>query len=291
MLKNITFIAASLCLSASAFAYNSLEELMLDIGRKQVDALKTYITDNPDADDISEAQQQLVYGLVAQDQFDEALTILEGNYNALPEDKAGLDLSVAFGEVVVPMIQLYQMAERKEDGVAFVKKVRKDFSNHDMVDSINDALDEFSAVFDRPGIGDPVDVSFTAIDDREVDVADMKGKVVLLDFWATWCAPCVKAMPEIISLYKEFHEKGFEIVGISLDSDIKRLEAFVKKENLAWPQYFDGQGWDNALAARFGVEAIPATYLIDPDGLIAASDLSGEELREKIAELLGKNVD
>jgi len=286
MLKNITFIAASLCLSASAFAYDSLEELMEDIGRKQMEALETYIAENPDADDINEAKQQLIYGLVAQENIDEALAILEGMYEALPDDKSELDLSMAFGEIVVPIIQLHQMDERTEEGIAFIAKVRKDFSKHNMIKTINDALDEFAVALDKPGIGDPVDIQFEAIDGRKVDVADMKGKVVLLDFWATWCAPCIRAMPEVIALYDEFHEKGFDVIGISLDSEKKRLEDYIKREKIAWPQYFDGKGWENDIAAKFGVEAIPATHLIGPDGLIAAVDASGDELREKIAELL-----
>src|SRR2546428_11372592 len=83
------------------------------------------------------------------------------------------------------------------------------------------------------------DVKFTAVDGREVDLAKLKGKVVLVDFWATWCGPCVGEVPHVVETYKKFHDKGFEIVGISLDQNKDALVNFTKSHGMTWPQYFD----------------------------------------------------
>lgn len=113
-----------------------------------------------------------------------------------------------------------------------------------------------------------------------------KGKVVLIDFWATWCGPCVAELPNVLKAYEKHHAKGFEIIGISLDSDQKKLETFVKQKHMTWPQYFDGQGWQNKLAQQYGVNSIPATYLVDRQGNIIASGLRGENLETAIAAAL-----
>ena len=129
-------------------------------------------------------------------------------------------------------------------------------------------------------VGKPIDLHFTAVDGREVDVSKMKGKVVLIDFWATWCGPCVGEIPHVKETYDKNHPKGFEIVGVSLDQEKGSLTEFVSSHNMAWPQYFDGQGWDNKIAGQFGITSIPAMWLIDKKGnlrdLHARSDLSGK---------------
>ena len=129
-------------------------------------------------------------------------------------------------------------------------------------------------------VGKPMDLHFTAVDGREVDVAKLKGKVVLVDFWATWCAPCVGELPHVKEAYDKNHAKGFEIVGVSLDQEKGNLTEFVSGHGMEWPQYFDGQGWDNKLAGQFGITSIPAMWLIDKKGnlrdLHARADLSGK---------------
>ena len=131
----------------------------------------------------------------------------------------------------------------------------------------------------------PLDIKFTAVDGREVDLSKMRGKVVLIDFWATWCGPCVAELPNVLKAYKELHPKGFEIVGISLDSDKGKLESFVKDKGMEWPQFFDGKGWKNEIATTYDIHSIPAMWLVDQKGMVIDTAARGG-LEEKVAKLL-----
>jgi thiol-disulfide isomerase/thioredoxin len=136
-------------------------------------------------------------------------------------------------------------------------------------------------------VGKPVDIKFTAVDGREVDVSKMPGKVVLVDFWATWCGPCVAELPNVKAAYDKLHAKGFEIVGISFDDDKDKLTAFVSEKQMAWPQYFDGKGWGNKFGQQFGVQMIPAMWLVDKKGNLRDIQAGGD-LEAKAAKLLAE---
>jgi thiol-disulfide isomerase/thioredoxin len=129
----------------------------------------------------------------------------------------------------------------------------------------------------------PLELKFTAVDGREVDLSKMRGKVVLIDFWAVWCGPCVAELPNVIKAYETLHPKGFEIIGISLDQDKAKLETFVKDKGMAWPQYFDGKGWKNDISSQYGINSIPAMWLVDKKGMVVSTNARGklEELVEK----------
>lgn len=119
--------------------------------------------------------------------------------------------------------------------------------------------------------------------------SDYKGRVVLLDFWATWCPPCIKEMPHVVKAYKQFHDKGFEVLGISLDRE--KAEDAIKKmagdQGMAWPQIYDGKFWDARLAQLYVIEGIPATFLVDGDtGKIIGTNLRGDALSEAVEKAL-----
>jgi len=122
--------------------------------------------------------------------------------------------------------------------------------------------------------------------------ASFKGKVVLLDFWATWCGPCIGELPHLTAAYQKFHGKGFEVLGISLDrpGDDKKLANFTKEKNMPWPQVFDGKYWQAEVAQLYGVRSIPTAYLVDGDtGLVIAnSGLRGSQLEKTIEAALEK---
>ncbi len=131
-------------------------------------------------------------------------------------------------------------------------------------------------------------LKFTSITGQDVDVAKLKGKVVLVDFWATWCGPCRKEMPNLIAAYEKHHANGFEIVGISLDEKKDALERYIKENKMPWPQFFDGKGWKNEISRRFAVNSIPCSYLIDRKGVVSQIDARGRTLAEAIAKLVAE---
>jgi thiol-disulfide isomerase/thioredoxin len=126
----------------------------------------------------------------------------------------------------------------------------------------------------------PLDLKFTSEDGHDIDLSKMRGKVVLVDFWATWCPPCRAEVPDVVATYKKYHDKGFEVLGISLDQDEDAMRTFTQQNEMTWPQFFDGKGWDNKIASDFGIQSIPTMWLVGKDGKIitvnARDDLSGQ---------------
>jgi len=122
-----------------------------------------------------------------------------------------------------------------------------------------------------------------------IALGDYKGKYVLIDFWASWCVPCRKENPAMIKLYNKYKDKGFTILGVSLDKAGGR-QAWVnsiKADGLKWPQVADLRGWDNAATKLYGIRAIPQNYLVDHNGKIVAKNLHGTTLEAKLASILG----
>ena len=137
-------------------------------------------------------------------------------------------------------------------------------------------------------VGDTAPV-FTAatLDDSEFDLEDLRGKVVLVDFWATWCAPCVAEMPNIKKAYEEYGRDGeFVVVGVSLDKSPKLVSRFLKKQKIPWQQIVGGPAAKNPIAQKYNVSAIPATYLIDKNGRVVAKNLRGRALKRELRKLL-----
>jgi peroxiredoxin len=131
------------------------------------------------------------------------------------------------------------------------------------------------------------DFQQTAPDGKKVKLSDFRSQYVLLDFWASWCGPCREENPNVVAVYKQYKEKGFTVLGVSLDGPSQR-EAWLKaieKDQLQWTQVSDLKGWNNTAAKIYNIRAIPANFLLDPSGKIIARDLRGKALEEKLAEI------
>ena len=132
------------------------------------------------------------------------------------------------------------------------------------------------------------DFNMASIEGENVSALDIvkKNKLTIVDFWASWCGPCRAEIPNVVSIYRDFNDKGLEIIGVSLDQNENEWHKAVQEMQMTWPQLSDLQGWNNTAARLYGVNAIPFTFVADSTGNIVAVNLRGQQLREFVAEKL-----
>jgi peroxiredoxin len=165
---------------------------------------------------------------------------------------------------------------------------------------LNGNTDEFLAALKEQAAGKQIrdalkpGTPFPDFDEKDLQgkalsIAKYKGKVVLVDFWATWCPQCVVELPEIQKAYDKYHKQGFEVIGISLDEDKGALEKFIKQKKMPWSQYFEGKRFDGKLPMKYGINVLPTTYLIDRDGKIIKLVTDPDALVKDIAKAVKKS--
>ncbi len=207
-------------------------------------------------------------------------------------------------QVYVAKASLYmQVLQAPDKGLATYQQLAKEFPDSSQAKQVAAALPQLEAqvkaqsaslaVQRELAVGKP----FPAFPEGTKDVAgaplaiaNYKGKILLVDFWATWCGPCVGEMPNVIAAYNKYHAKGFEIIGVSLDDEASNgkasLLAFTQKNQMPWQQYYDGKHWQTALSVKYGINSIPASYLLDGDGNIIAVSPRGAALAPAIEKAL-----
>ncbi len=183
-------------------------------------------------------------------------------------EAAGSTVDIAKVEPI--FLALNEKLRKKSDGIAFAKRIQ---------------------AAKTTGIG-AVAPNFAQndVNGKAVSLSDFRGKYVLLDFWASWCSPCRAENPNLVKAYARYKDKGFEILGVSLDQVSSRPAwiAAIKKDDLTWTHVSDLKAWNNAAAVLYGVRAVPQNYLINPQGVIVAKNLRGSDLEEKLESIFGK---
>jgi thiol-disulfide isomerase/thioredoxin len=241
---------------------------------------------------VEKIQEKLKAGKTDETNFTSELKEFD---NIIAKHKDSSQDSLAQVQLLKAMLYL-QVFDKPDQGTEVLKKIKTDYPNSKLAARVDTILEQVAKQSEakkiqnalKPGTAFP-DFAVKDLEGKPLSVAAFKGRVVLIDFWATWCPPCRAELPNVIATYKKYHDQGFEIIGISLDSEREKLDAFLKKQDgMTWQQYFDGKGWSNELAAKYGVESIPFTVLIGPDGKISGTDLRGEKLTEAVSNALAK---
>ena len=232
---------------------------------------------------VSEAQQMFATGTL--DRGPELVQKTAAMLAADPNDpqSAGLAMQLAGALEQLPGGESLAQAAYKAFGPILAT------STNERVRAMGDS---FAGTLRRLSLpGHPMEITGTLLNGKPFDQKSLVGKVVLIDFWATWCGPCVAEIPNVLQQYEKYHDKGFEVIGISLDQDREALEKFVAEQKVPWPILFEkpeGDGWQHPLSTFYGISGIPTVILIGRDGNVITLNARGEKLGQQLDLLFQK---
>jgi len=268
-------------------AESDAKSLIEKHNRNMLKDLLAYMEKNPDAADRQTALQEAL----------EAAMALQENHLVI--DLLTQEIKREFEQEVVPIQKVLQMGFTASEfagsrgmkaeirSIYELLKSDPEIQQSPMFINVENRL---LKILKRPGIGDQPDLKGIRVNGEELDLAAFKGKVVLLDFWATWCPPCMAELPTMLATYEKYHEKGFEIIGISADRNRAALTGVMKQKGITWPNLYD-QEQEASLVQAFHIQAFPTLLLLDQTGTVVAINTRGEELEKAVAKLLDVNED
>lgn len=176
------------------------------------------------------------------------------------------------------MEEVAQAYEKKYSGQQASQTFRS------QVDQLSAAFSEYEAV--NSGTIAAPEISLNSPEGKTIKLSDLRGKIVLIDFWASWCGPCRKESPNVVKMYKKYQSKGFTVLSVSLDEDVNAWKGAIQKDGLIWPNHVsDLKGWNSSMPSLYGFEAIPFTVLVNREGKIIGKELRGEKLEQKLEQV------
>lgn len=185
------------------------------------------------------------------------------------------------------MMFLDNFAQDKALQTEVITALHEKYPNHKLV---SERWDKINTPANRTAPGNIApELAFKDPEGQVRKLSDLRGKVVLVDFWASWCGPCRRENPHVVAMYKKYHDKGFEVFSVSLDRDATAWKAAIAKDNLSWPNHVsDLKQWSSEAAKIYGVSSIPCTFLLDREGHILAKGLRGESLTDALRQIFGE---
>lgn len=220
---------------------------------------------------------------------EETMGEIEEQFNKIEEEEKGYILDFAKTNntsVVSPYIALrYNYYFNLDELEEVASLLDASVSESKYVVNLNQKIEKLSSV--QEGKLAPVFIQNDTMG-NPVSLEDFRGKYLLIDFWASWCGPCRAENPNVVEAYQKFKDKGFDILGVSLDRNKDKWIAAIAEDNLTWTQVSDLKYWDNEASKLYAVSSIPANFLLGPDGVIIAKDLRGEGLQEKLEEIFSE---
>ncbi len=233
----------------------------------QQDSIGRVYQANPNDQSLFIQLQQAKFGAIAK---------MNNTYTTLINENPGSLVSLAAVQQLDPKASP-DLYEKVDEALAQTMKDNPWFTDfHRKVESMVNLF-----------VGDPApEFTLNNIDGNPVALSSLKGKIVLIDFWASWCKPCRAENPNVVKAYNKYKSKGFDVMSVSLDKDKNRWLAAIEQDNLSWKNHVsDLKAWGSVVVPMYGIEGIPFTLLIDKDGIILGKNLRGEDLEKKLAEV------
>lgn len=269
--------------SSSVFA-TSAEEIIQKNHSALLKELQAYLAENPEASDAGEARSKAIESAYFTNNKETMVRLLQSQFESLrSQDTINPQELAQTGMMLVQFSTEIGKAEIAKE----VQATFNDLAEKGESEVYTQVSEMLEAQLNKPSIGSTPELSGTTLDGKELSLSDYKGKVVMLDFWATWCGPCIAEMPNVRKVYDKYHDKGFDIVAISLDRSIDPLKEYISENEISWANIYDADQ-TASLADQFSITSIPSIFILDQTGKIVAVDVRGDQLEKVVSDLLGE---